>query len=39
MVDPLFNALLRILKAALNASAASYPKMLLPACWSGATSR
>jgi len=40
MVDPLFNALLRKLKAAFNAAAASSPKVLLPArLGAGATSR
>lgn len=40
MVDPLFNALLRKLKAAFNASAASSPKVHLPARFvAGPTSR
>ncbi|MHB1110189.1 MAG: hypothetical protein ACYCZU_07740 [Devosia sp.] len=40
MVDPLFNALLRILKAAFNALAAPPSKVILPACFeAGATSR
>lgn len=39
MVDLLFNALSRILKAAFKQLTASRPKVLLPACWSGAPSR